>query len=87
MVGKSINFEFEKSNDDEVLVNVNAKDVQVFNCGSKGEKIYLTFNDEKISHRDTMHLNSYHIGNGWAKYHTGLYFNIDNKESYKLIKW
>lgn len=85
MVGKSINFEKEFLTDGELIVKVNSKDVQVFGCGSNGEKICFIRNNSLYLFRKTMHLHSYHIGQGWAKYHTWIIGDIPN--DVKLIKW
>lgn len=85
MVGKSINFEKEFLKDGELIVKVNSKDVQVFGCGSNGEKICFLKNEQLYTIKKTMHLHSYHIGQGWAKYHTGIYQDI--AKEIKLVKW
>lgn len=85
--GKYLSFEKEIAKDGEIIIKVNSKYVDVFGRGSKGEKIFLEDkNGFSYNGRFTMHLHSYNIGDGWAKYHTSINLKYW-LEGLKLKKW
>ena len=91
--GKLLNV-LEYSNKSAGLIKLNSDDVQVFGCGSIGERICLcNKNNIQYSRDKHLHLASYDISKGYAMYHLFLPNSLlpetleDFNKKFNLIKW